>query len=906
MSRLPRHRNFRRRFRPNYQIPLAADMSLLSRDSALADRLAAFFVGNSSATIAIVLAVTALLLLPTFLMQPTEQASQEPGGAVFEMRDRVNDRFPARVHIASYIVEAESGDILRQSPLRELYQNEQTLRESDLGYLLFSGYDVDTERRLEGIYTLADAVNAALSANPETAAGLESATDEQVKEAVSRVLDGPNGEMLRESLSKDATAQAITVDGRQRNIWRAQALSIFVAADNSQLGGGPQAIVLSNDESVLDKERLNRRMLAILRGDQEHYRLWGLALDVNLTSREQGETAIPYIAATVILVLLVVGVTLRSAPAVVLGFFGLLILLVWLKGFSNLIGLNSSLTLDLIVPIAMISLGADFLIHAVARYNEEKARFTQAAHALRAALAGVLGALALASISDGIAFLANITSGIESIIGFGVAAGIAVLSNFVIMGILVPLLIMRLDRRKDPVNKFHPDAMPPGNVRLPTGASRLGITRLIVMLSRIPWAVLPLVALGTAATTYLAFQLEPRFDIKDFLDQDSEFVVGLDKLDRHTAPSLSGEPAIIYIRGDLTAPESLTGMQALLEGLGDNEYVSRAQDGSVFLYSRTIFQLLGRTVGSGTARQAAQSAAGVEITDNNRDGLPDSPEQIRAAYQYMLEHGVPLGENALAYDIPQVREILDQEGAEQSTVITLGILGAREQANLSAARQSLERDLARLRAIPTISEVGLTGSPFTREATLIATTRALTISLPVAAVACFLLLALWMRSVSFAFVTTIPVGLVVSWLYAFMYLTGYSLNFVTATIAAVSIGVGIDYSIHMTQRFRQELPRHPDAAQALHAAASGTGTALAGSAASSIIGFAVMGFAPMPLFSTYGIISAVMVLLAAVASLLVLPSLLLLAARWSRRPGLPSPTPRQPQSPRPDRPRPGR
>ena len=65
----------------------------------------------------------------------------------------------------------------------------------------------------------------------------------------------------------------------------------------------------------------------------------------------------------------------------------------------------------------------------------------------------------------------------------------------------------------------------------------------------------------------------------------------------------------------------------------------------------------------------------------------------------------------------------------------------------------------------------------------------------------------------------------------------------------------------------------------MRVAASGTGVALAGSAASSIIGFAVLGFAPMPLFSTYGVISAVMILMAAIASLLVLPSLLLMVAR---------------------------
>jgi predicted RND superfamily exporter protein len=96
--------------------------------------------------------------------------------------------------------------------------------------------------------------------------------------------------------------------------------------------------------------------------------------------------------------------------------------------------------------------------------------------------------------------------------------------------------------------------------------------------------------------------------------------------------------------------------------------------------------------------------------------------------------------------------------------------------------------------------------------------------------------------------------------------------------------VGIDYSIHMTERFREELRRTGDRATALARAAAGTGTALLGSAGSSIVGFAIMGFAPMPMFSTYGILTALMVFLALAASLLVLPSLLILATRAERSP----------------------
>jgi predicted RND superfamily exporter protein len=86
----------------------------------------------------------------------------------------------------------------------------------------------------------------------------------------------------------------------------------------------------------------------------------------------------------------------------------------------------------------------------------------------------------------------------------------------------------------------------------------------------------------------------------------------------------------------------------------------------------------------------------------------------------------------------------------------------------------------------------------------------------------------------------------------------------------------------MTQRYRAELARVGNRVQALRQAAQGTGRALLASAATSIIGFAVMAFAPMPMFASYGILTAIMIFLAAAASLLVLPSLLLLVSPRER------------------------
>jgi predicted RND superfamily exporter protein len=55
--------------------------------------------------------------------------------------------------------------------------------------------------------------------------------------------------------------------------------------------------------------------------------------------------------------------------------------------------------------------------------------------------------------------------------------------------------------------------------------------------------------------------------------------------------------------------------------------------------------------------------------------------------------------------------------------------------------------------------------------------------------------------------------------------------------------------------------------------------ALLGSASSSIVGFSIMGFAPMPMFASYGQLTAVMIAFALISSLIVLPSLLMIITR---------------------------
>ena len=870
----------------------------MQEPATLSHKVASLLERRSGWFLLAILATTVLLAIPMITMAPDESASDNPGGLVYDVEDLVNSTLPPRVHSAGFVVEARGGDILTQAPLLELYQNAQALRQADQeGTLnppglpeqpyLYNGFDTDRQQPLLGIYTLADAVQEALTRNPQLNTTLDEATDEQVKVAVSQVLADPRTEGFKDSLSQQKAVERRTVLDQEIDYWTSPALVTFMIADNEKLGGGARRIGATSDPVTERKEQLNRNVQAGLRGEERSYRLWGIAIDAGLEIADEVATAVPFIMATFIVVLIVVGISLRSLRVVLLTGLGLAAMIVWLKGLSNLVGLNSSTTLDFIVPIAMISLGADFAIHAVSRYREERRLGLDARGAFRVGMAGVLVALVLAMFTDAIAFLSNTAANIETVIGFGIGAALAMLAAFVILGLTLPLALMRLDgrRHKAVAGAADPAPSPPTH---DGGRGRSGLADLVVALAQRRLLVLPVAALLTAVATFYAFKLEATFHVEDFFKSGSDFAVGLDKIDEHVGES-GGEPAIVYIQGDLADPEALVAIKEFLDRLADNPYVAKEDTGEAALQARVLFGLLEQVMASDYARAQIESASGVSLAPDS--GIaefqyqgksyrrPASREQLKAVYDYIAVNGVPLSPTRSIYDALGVGETFfhDPTGQQQdTTAIVLGIPGTREQTNVIGSRDALAADIEILEATPAISFASLTGSPYTRQASLDATTQGLQRSFLIAVVACLLVAIVAMRSLRFGVVTIIPIGLVVVWLYAFMYLFGFGLNFVTATIAAISIGVGVDYAIHFTQRFREELGRATDKVQALRQAGQGTGVALLASAATSVLGFTIMAFAPMPMFSSYGILTAVMIFLAAAASLLVLPSLLLL------------------------------
>ncbi len=131
-------------------------------------------------------------------------------------------------------------------------------------------------------------------------------------------------------------------------------------------------------------------------------------------------------------------------------------------------------------------------------------------------------------------------------------------------------------------------------------------------------------------------------------------------------------------------------------------------------------------------------------------------------------------------------------------------------------------------------------------------------------------------------VTVLPVVLVLAATFGTMALTGIPLNPVTATLAALSIGIGVPFTIHVTERFLEER-RVDDGDGAIRRTVTRTGGALAGSALTTAIGFGVLVTSTLRPFEQLGYVIVYAIGWSLVAAVLVLPSLLVLWDRAARR-----------------------
>ena len=139
------------------------------------------------------------------------------------------------------------------------------------------------------------------------------------------------------------------------------------------------------------------------------------------------------------------------------------------------------------------------------------------------------------------------------------------------------------------------------------------------------------------------------------------------------------------------------------------------------------------------------------------------------------------------------------------------------------------------------------------------------------------------RNPTLGLITMIPVGISMVWILGTMYYLGYILDIMTITVTTITIGIGIDYAIHATERFRLVADKTGDIEKAVCETISHTGGALLIACLTTALAFGILVLAPIPPQQRFGIILAMTITYAFLTSVLFLPLFLAKWAKWRKK-----------------------
>lgn len=849
----------------------------------------------------------------------TSEPDFDPEAEIFTIYERAEAvlRSDSTIAQASFLVEsANGGDVLTADAFREWHAASTRVRSTPTNQEhLVDRFDTDTGTAVPGVLSIVDVVDTAIPG------GLAGASDADVKVALATVLaDGSPFTEMRYTLSEQAT----NFDGMSGTVWAAPAFTAQVVYDTATFVDNPAA------------ETWLRDVQATFQEDSLHTRSIGVAIDAELAFSEGATNSAPFIFLAVALIIVLIAVVHRSYWSAVVVAAGLTATAIAYYGTSALLGLKmGSMLLAFVVPIAAISFGVDFFIHGIGRVREMQVEEgLSARRAYPAGMAAVFTAVLLAASSSIAAFLSNVSSGTEAILQFGIGAAIALGWSYVVLGQLAPRVLIGIEQFVGPnpvkgaSRAFYAIALAGvavvGGLAVALAAvmTAIGIAALVVVLlalvagpalltrwrnsraahngkaiqnqehgaarglpaagsfvhflARWRWVTVP-VALGFGGIALMAaLQVKSGFEITDFLSSNSDFATSIERVDEHFPSSGQGS-SFVLVEGDLTSPEVLAALDGAVEVL-DTSTADFGRNGGGDLVVRLHAGDLVKMTLAAPESAAMIAEEGADLTDANGDGYPDTPSSIRAVYDHISENGVPTPDGGVALTPDEIAGVLsDDGGSAQTTAVTVmvgsftdgQVIEPAEEA-LNAAALSIEQ------AVPGL-EASVSGEVLTSYHGLAAFTQSMVVSVPLAVLLTLVLASSLLRSFRYALISVIPVAFVVTGVYAFMAVTDLTVNVVTATIAAIAVGVGIDFSTHFTARYREELARHTDRLGAVRQAGESTGGALVLSALTSVLGFMVMAFAPNPVFATFGLLTSVMIGLALIVALIVLPSMLVMA-----------------------------
>jgi len=896
------------------------------------------------ATIVTIVIITFIAMGSMQIFGSEQEFSEEsfmPDMEISQASDEISADFTTTASV-SILVKSRSNDVLTSNNLVEMLQIENAIiSDPDI----VSALNIP-EMPSDNVNSVADIIaQMALlqQSNPtmeQKISAIQNMNDNDIKLLVKGILSSDETPIeVKVMFSMMLTKDFDPADDEAK----AKGTMIIISLNPSIVGGSTG--MYSSGESGLSK--IEKRMDEIVKNTELEFTdmtVMGSSIIMDEIMDAATESMAILLPLAFTLVIIILAIIYRSGIDMLISLLALVFAIIWVYGFGSAMGYSFN-PMTTAVPILIVGLGIDYGIHITMRYREERKSSKKINQAIIITIASVGMALLLATVTTVVSFLSNLASPISTIAEFGVLCAVGIIGSFVTMTTFVPACKQLRDNRRLKKGKFAGiESKNNTSNKRKSKIKSAGVAVLdktmgsgAVAAEHHPIPVVIIVSLITIGAVFAAIQLETTFNFEDFLPDDLDISKDLNyMMDEFGISGGEAEKVNILVKGDITDPELLRDIDETITNINDTKSVIKnAEEPDVTSILSVMKDWATNTTLYGRQDPYDPSFQTMYNSTMTAEGIPKqnaTKEDIADLYDWLYSN--PLSMTAVQYVLHQT-----ENNEYDSTVLRISVnVDSNDNAAVETLHNDLKEDKKPLDS--SASKAIVTSGSILTKVIMDSLNESQIRSLIITIILSFIVLTIvfwykW-RSLILGIITMTPVIFCVAWTLGTMYLVNIPLNMMTITIASLTIGLGITYGIHITHRFLEDLENHnsknhlpiqrrvkcPNCGEIVNATGKAgevvkvscpscatlgkvtfekptsttayiddacrstvthTGTALFGAAATTISGFGLLVFATMPPLQQFGGITALTILYSFLASVFILPTFLVVWAKWKQK-----------------------
>ena len=845
------------------------------------EKLGKFITKKPKLTVALIVIITILMMLIYNIPEPfgfdkkdvESESDWLPDNKYIIADNEINENYGVQVSYLQIIVQGKDKNVLTKNALIDILEVEKKVSENKNVQNILSPYPPN-------ILSISSSLTQIIGDNITSYEGmfetLNNLEQEQLNENLTNM-----AEQIRMFLTKDFS------ENPKNGNAKAKGTMILVMLNSKKYdeidgGNNPVLDAVNDIRNIIETSEFKgvSRMGIV----EEEY--------INQQIDEESGDVMGFLFQMVfLLIIIILFLTYRSVFDTIICLLALMFAITWMNGIGVILGLTFSAMYQA-VPIMLMGLGIDYGIHLIMRYREERIQYNKKiADALILTTISVGAALFLATLTTGISFGSNTVSEIKPMREFSIFALVGIVSAFIVTVTFVPAIKMLFHSWQEKRGKrefkkskeiiinnselnseiYNNKENQKKNVQTST-ESRLtrALAKGAIAAEHHAYPVIIVVVILSLVCAGLSMKLTTEFDFSEFLPDNTQIKDDILYLTENFA--FGTEESNILVKGKIDDPDTLKAIEKTENNIRENPNINEQNPIS------SILTLMYDTANKdGEIEQNENFSNMYKESDSDGDGIPD--KNITELFNFLFNEGYD-------QDVIRVLHFNQETGKYDGAVIRVSV-NSQNGGKADEIHNNLHADIKPLKDEEKVDKTTATSGPILIHVIVNSIEqsglKSLLITLVVAGIVLTFVFYVTDKSLILGILTEIPVILVIAWVFASMYIVGMPLNVMTIMIASMTVGLGITYGIHISHRFVEDLREFDSIDDACRSTVTNTGAALFGAAITTIGGFGILIFAPIPPLKKFGAISSLAIFFSLISSVFVLPSFLSIWAKYVKK-----------------------